>query len=134
MRFTRVPRSASQNVAEWQSAFEAVTFYERQKQLRRPLSLVGPAVHWQISSSSCARAGLVALCQTFVRRCHGGLGSPGLPGIDKSSMMAGEVRAAWDVGRGPMPLIPAAVIPELAGSLGGTETQFYIDVSLASGE
>ena len=57
-------------------------------------------------------AGLVALRQTFVRRCHGGLGSPGLPGIDKSSM-AGEVRAAWDVGRGPMPLIPAAVIPEL---------------------
>ena len=80
------------------------------------------------------RAGLVALRQTFVRRCHDGLGSPGLPGIDKSSMMAGEVRAAWDVGRGPMPLIPAAVIPELAGSLGGTETQFYIDVSLASDE
>ena len=49
-------------------------------------------------------------------------------------MMAGEVRAAWDVGCGPMPLIPAAVIPELAGSLGGTETQFYIDVSLASDE
>ena len=82
----------------------------------------------------CPRAGLVALRQSFVRRCHGGLGSPGLPGIDKSSMMAGEVRAAWDVGRGPMPLIPAAVIPELAGSLGGTETQFYIDVSLASDE
>ena len=49
-------------------------------------------------------------------------------------MMVGKVRAAWDVGRGPMPLIPAAVIPELAGSLGGTETQFYIDVSLASDE
>jgi hypothetical protein len=79
-------------------------------------------------------ARLVALRQSFVRRCHGGLGSPGLPGIDKSSMMAGEVRAAWDVGRGPMPLIPAAVIPELAGSLGGTETQFYIHVSLASDE
>ena len=72
--------------------------------------------------------------QTFVRRCHGGLGSPGLPGIDKSSMMAGEVRAAWDVGRGPMPLIPAAVIPKLAGSLGGTETQLYIHVGLASDE
>src|SRR3954453_16615437 len=42
------PRSASQNVAEGQSAFEAVTFYGRQKQLRRPLPLVGPPVHWQI--------------------------------------------------------------------------------------
>jgi hypothetical protein len=60
------------------------------------------------------------------------LGSPGLPGIDKSSMMVGEFRAAWDVGRGPMPLIPAAVTPELAGSLGGTETQFYIDVNATS--
>ena len=115
-------------MAEWQSAFEAVTLYGRQKELRRPLPLVDPPF------MPCPRAGLVASRQSFVRRCHGGLGSPGLPGIDKSSMMAGEVRAAWDVGRGPMPLIPAAVIPELAGSLGGTETQFYIHVSLASDE
>ena len=80
-----------------------------------------PFIGKSTSYPPCPRAGLVALRQTFVRRCHDGLGSPGLPGIDKSSMMAGKSARPWDVGTSAeteCPLIHAAVIPELAGSLG----------------
>ena len=52
---------------------------------------------YRLFSRPALGAGLVALRQTFVRRCHGGLGSPGLPGIDKSSMMAGKAARPWDV-------------------------------------
>ena len=75
------------------------------------------------SQSPCPRAGLVALRQTFVRRCRGGLGSPRAAGNRQIKYDSGEVRAALgaDVGRGPMLLIHAAVIRELAGSLGGID-------------
>jgi hypothetical protein len=46
------------------------------------------------SQSPCPRAGLVALRQTFVRRCHGGLGSPGPAGSRPNKYDGTEVRAA----------------------------------------
>ena len=56
-----------------------------------------PIIDKSTSYPPCPGTGLVALRQTFVRRCHGSLGSPGLPGIDKSSMMAGKAARPWDV-------------------------------------
>ena len=79
-----------------------------------------PFIGKSTSYPPCPRAGLVALRQTFVRRCHGGLGSPGLPGIDKSSMMAGKSALPWDVATSVQtdPPLFMRLVPELAGSPG----------------
>src|SRR4051812_43672924 len=94
-----------------------------------------PFIGKSTSYQPCPRAGLVALRQTFVRRCHDGLGSPGLPEIDKSSMMAGKSARPWDGGRRSRPIRPlihAALVPELAGSLGRVDAGIciYADAQL----
>ena len=104
-----------------------------------------PFIGKSTSYPPCPCAGLVALRQSFVRRCHGGLGSPGQPEIDKSSMMAGKSARR---GTGPWPDAPysmrlsfqslrealAGIFISLPSVLLNPETQFYIDVSLASDE
>ena len=104
-----LPRSASQNVAEGQSAFEAVTFYGRQKQLRRPLPLVGPAVHWQIDFlSALPPCRTCCFAPNICSSLPWWLGFTRAAGNRQIKYDRGEVRAAvgrGDVGRGRRPLI-----------------------------
>ena len=80
------------------------------------------AVHWQISTSSCARAGTCCFAPDICSLLPWWLGFTRAAGNRQIKYDGGEVRAAWDVGtKAPMPLIHAAVIPELAGSLGGID-------------
>jgi hypothetical protein len=83
---------ANQSMTEGQSAFEAVKFSGAAKAKRRRSPGVDPPFIGKSTSYPCLPAGLVALRQTFVRRCHGGLGSSGPAGIGKSEHDGRAVR------------------------------------------
>ena len=77
-----------------------------------PLTRGRPAVHWQIDvlvALPAPHAGVVALRQTFVFRCHGGLGSPqDLPRIGKSEHDGGQPRSERVKFSGAAKVKPAA--------------------------
>ena len=70
---------AIQNMTAGQSALEPLSFGGVITVVARGL------LGYRLFSRPALGAGLVAFRQTFVRRCHGGLGSPGLPGIGNSA-------------------------------------------------